>query len=500
MPEKLRQEVSSDAAAAQKPRRGQFMRDTASLVAGSAAAQVITVALTPVITRLFSPEVFGIFALVMALVGPCVAIAGLRYHEAIMLPKSESEARALFRLALLLIAGLGLILSAGVYLFGPQIAALVHLGGTAAILYTVPVLVVLVAVRRVLDVRMQRGRAFGRIAMATVSVAAVDRAISIGAGLSGYATPWALAAGRIGGLVSSALWMFAPARHKDIAPDAESAQTSLGAVARRYAEFAKYSWSGLVQQLNRELPVIVLGASFGVATAGLFALARRVVIEPGLLVGDALSKTFYQRASEIHRSGRSVAGLSADLIAYLFRWIIPPMALFACVAPDVFALVFGAEWRQAGTYAVLVSPVFITGFVMQPLGRLFNVLERQREWASYSVMELLGSIAVLFVGALSGSPELLFVLLSLLFVSLGSYRARWILSLIGVPKNTVWPILLNCLLHALLWAAPLLMLKWLIVAPVWVDITAAGILISAYLAVLLIRDPRFNKRFRKRSA
>ena len=65
-------------------------------MSGTALAQVIGFALTPVISRLFTPTDFGIFGSFSAVVSIVVAGITLEYSQAIMLPKENSDALHLF--------------------------------------------------------------------------------------------------------------------------------------------------------------------------------------------------------------------------------------------------------------------------------------------------------------------------------------------------------------------------------------------------------------------
>ena len=68
------------------------IKDTAILATGSISAQIITLLLMPVVTRLYAPDQFGLLGTILALSIPIVAISSLRYFDAIMLPDEEGEA------------------------------------------------------------------------------------------------------------------------------------------------------------------------------------------------------------------------------------------------------------------------------------------------------------------------------------------------------------------------------------------------------------------------
>ena len=71
---------------------GGFYHSILLLFSGTAAGQAIQVACIPLLTRLYSPEDFGTFALFVSIVSLLATISALRYEVAILLPRLESHA------------------------------------------------------------------------------------------------------------------------------------------------------------------------------------------------------------------------------------------------------------------------------------------------------------------------------------------------------------------------------------------------------------------------
>ena len=83
---------------------GAFSRNVFTLVSGNVVAQVITLILVPIITRLYAPSVFGEFATVMGIAAVLTAISSFRYSAAVFLPSSEMDTVAVVMLGLTLVA------------------------------------------------------------------------------------------------------------------------------------------------------------------------------------------------------------------------------------------------------------------------------------------------------------------------------------------------------------------------------------------------------------
>src|SRR5690242_4397258 len=65
---------------------GKFISNVLTLITGNGVSQIINVAGTLILARLFAPEAFGSFALFVTLVSFLSVLGGGRYELAIMLP------------------------------------------------------------------------------------------------------------------------------------------------------------------------------------------------------------------------------------------------------------------------------------------------------------------------------------------------------------------------------------------------------------------------------
>ena len=80
--------------------RSEFEKNVVKLISGTAVAQIISVLISPILTRLYTPEEFGIFTIIVSIYAMLALITGGRYEVAILLPKKKSDASNLMILAL----------------------------------------------------------------------------------------------------------------------------------------------------------------------------------------------------------------------------------------------------------------------------------------------------------------------------------------------------------------------------------------------------------------
>jgi len=90
--------------------KSEFSRNVLTLMTGTTIAQAIPIAISPIVTRIYTPEDFGIFALFIAIITIFGSIANGRYELAIMLPKKDEDAINIFALGFIIISVMSLFL------------------------------------------------------------------------------------------------------------------------------------------------------------------------------------------------------------------------------------------------------------------------------------------------------------------------------------------------------------------------------------------------------
>ncbi len=69
-----------------------FVRNVVTVASGSAASQAIVMAFSPLITRLYGPEAFGLQGVFTSVAGLLIVVAAMGYPTAIVLPRHDADA------------------------------------------------------------------------------------------------------------------------------------------------------------------------------------------------------------------------------------------------------------------------------------------------------------------------------------------------------------------------------------------------------------------------
>lgn len=479
-------------------RRTGFVANTLLLVGGNVFAQFITIGLMPLITRLYAPEAFGVFSILIAVMGILVPVSSFRYDMAIQLPEDQKDANAITLLCILLASALSLALLGPILIWRDPIAALFKMQSGANLLYVLPALILLGSIGHILDPLLLRARSFKRLALTKIFYAGGDKATSFGLGLAGMVGPGGLIAGRTAGFAIMVVLMLIGQGIRRISDIfSPSSFTRLPAVAARYKEFPKYLWSALLQRLSMQLPILVFGAFFSPLIAGYFAFSRRLLQEPIELVGQGLSRSYYQRAAELHRTGSDISHISERLLYNLAAVTSLPLFLLGSSGTEIFSLAFGAEWGEAGFYTQLLAPIYAMTFLFRPIGSLFDVLEKQREAFVFNVLFLLMSIISLVPGGILGNPLLGVGLFSISTTFLIATRIVWLLGQIGIAPKVSLGILGKCTIRSMVFVSPVAALKYFKHPSQLEVIICACLILISYFAYLFLADGQVRSEMRR---
>ena len=376
--------------------KSEFSKNVLTLLSGTAVAQAIPIAISPILTRIYTPNDFGLVALFMAIAASFGGVASLRYELAIMLPKKEEDAINLFALSLLLTSVVSLTIFIVVILFSEEIANLLGNKEIKFWLYFIPITVFFIGLYNILDKYNTRSKHYKDIAKSKVVKSIVLASIQLGIGFIKQG-----AAGLISGQILAQI--FANMRLlKNVINNKELLSKislhSIKAMAKRYINFAKYSLGGVIASLlSVHFIEILISSFFSIATLGFYTLTQRILGLPSSLIGGSIGQVFYQEATqEKHKSGRAI-----DIYKKTFKKLFILAILFFGVlyfsVEDIFSFVFGQEWVLAGVYAKILMPLFFIRFIYVSLSMTYDVFEALKLEFFWQIFYFLGLMALIFI-------------------------------------------------------------------------------------------------------
>ncbi len=347
-------------------------------MAGTIVAQAIPIAISPVLTRLFSPENFGLFALYFSISQIISVFITGRYENAIILPEKDEEAVNVVALSLaitLLVSGISMVLALFVKYFLP-----LHLNNPDIInyLFLMPVTVFAMGLSSIFTLWLNRKKQYKNISEGKIARSVFSSFFSVGFGLLTIKAGGLIIADTIGQLFSG-IYVFKKSLKTDKDKVSFISRKNILSTARRYKQFPRYNLlSGLLEKGSGHFPVIFLSSFFGSAITGFFSLSQRLIAAPEILISVSVGNVFRQQANVIYLQKGNCKEIFMKLFKLLLVIGIVPFTLLFILAPFLFSFIFGSEWRVAGEYTQILTAMFFLSFVVSPLSNMFFIAEKQK--------------------------------------------------------------------------------------------------------------------------
>ncbi len=469
-------------------RKSSFASDVLTLSVGTLFAQAILILVSPVLTRLYGPEDFGLFALFQSVTVIFITVACLRYELAIMLPERDCEAANLLGLSILLAAATSALMVPMIWLL--RVPLLRHLNAPELVpyLWMVPLAVFLGGAFSALNYWNSRTKRFLRLSVARVTSSVMATGTQIGMGLAGYPTGGSLiGAGVLGSAVSTLvlggqIW-------RDDHRVLQDSVCAIGIMSglRRYHKFPMIDiWSAFLNSLSWQIPVIFLSAFFSSAVAGFYALGFRVIQLPMSFVGSAVSQVFFQRCVNAKAEG-TLRNVVENVFHLLVVFSLLPMLMLTICGRDIFAFVFGEKWAEAGVYVQFLGAWAFIWFISSTISTLYIVLERQEFNLKLNISNFITRFASIYIGGVLHSPRIAIGLFALAGLFVYGYFLIVILGYAGLSRITLFRIIFSCFVK-LIPAGIILVAAKLMASPL-IQTTVAGVLLIIFYLYIIKTDP-----------
>lgn len=340
-----------------------------AIVSGTVLGQVILAIATPFVSRLYQPESFGAFSIVLSVASVVGPAATLRLEYALLLPKDDDEARRLLRMGL----ACSMVLSA---LTAVVIWAVERLGFAENMsnIYLAPLwvagMVFTTATFSVLSQAALRERQY-----ATIAKRSPIQSMGIAGGQIGLGFLTSSPSGLLGGFLIGRgigyLALFKVTKPLFLKPKSGT-----------YRGLLKHFWrfplvltpSSLLNAFGSQLPIFIIAAWFSAGNVGELGMAQRLVFIPSTLVGAALAQVFGAEMSRRFREdgdgGRQIYLRTSKRMA-LFAF--PVVLAIMLLAPWLMPVFLGVEWVESGYYAQAMAISVGIGLVVSPVSQVYII-------------------------------------------------------------------------------------------------------------------------------
>jgi O-antigen/teichoic acid export membrane protein len=362
-----------------------FAKSVTTLVSGTVLSQLIVFALSPLISRLYSPEESANFSIYARIILFVSTIATARFESALALPKRNEHAFSLYRLIvqLVIISFFISILVSIIYVFfglkktDESFIYLMIPFGFAPLC--------MMNIGNGWAMRLGQFKEISRVRMLN----------SLSMNLSNVFLGWlglgykGLILGYIIGVTLPGAWFtrkyhLLKLKYKDF-----TIRKRKSVIGKTYIEFPKVNLPHALMDITRELLIVYfILLFFDKKVLGSYDFSFKMLKLPLTVIGGAIGQVYFQKIASKKNNGESLFEITIQTMRNLFFISIVPFTVLYLWGEELFSFVFGAEWSLAGKYSEIMAPWLMMNLVVSPVSQLPVVIGKIK---SFFWVGLLGS-------------------------------------------------------------------------------------------------------------
>ncbi len=356
--------------------KSEFSRNVLTLMTGTTIAQAIPIAISPILTRIYTPEDFGVFALYMSVASIISVVATGRYELAIMLPKKDEDAVNIVALSIMISFFVSFIAFLIVYIFNAQITSLLGNQDISNWLYFIPVTVLLTGIHQSFNYWSNREKQYKRLAANRVIRSGTTAVTNLGMGFGGFGSSGLILGGVMGQSIATTIlgkmiWKEDKSRLSQIN------KMKIFALSKKYIKFPKFDMpSSVIYTVYSNMAVIFFSKFFETSVSGFYFFANRIIKTPFGFFISAFSDVFYQKLSKT-TDYKEIAKEINHFSIKLFKITIIPFLLIIYSSYFYVEFLFGKEWKELYIYIIIFSMPIYMGLLLAPYGHILKIIDRQ---------------------------------------------------------------------------------------------------------------------------
>ena len=354
--------------------KSEFAKNVLKHFTGTAGSNLITIAVLPILTRLYSASDFGMFQLLVSTVVLFSTISTLKLELAVVLPKYEVISNAVFKLAIVVLIATTAVFSLFLILFGNFILSALNAETLAPYIFYISLGIFTNGFMQLVQYLPIRAKDYSFLAKSKIIQSGFSQSAALGAGILG-ANFLGLFLSMVAGFILNVILIL----NKNRTSLRSFSNKRLLTVFKRYKKFPIVNTPmTFFNTLSKELPVFMFTIYFGAEVVGLYMAAKGLINRPINMIGKSISQVYLQTASDAyHRGGGELIKLYKKTVLRMALIVSIPLIIIIIAAPDIVAFILGDAWRESGYYMQILSFWIFFQFITSPVGTTFSIINKQ---------------------------------------------------------------------------------------------------------------------------
>ncbi|MBT3207930.1 MAG: lipopolysaccharide biosynthesis protein [Bacteroidetes bacterium] len=376
----------------------EFVKNVLTLFSGSFLAQLIPLLILPVLTRLYSTEVFAIFFIYSSIVMVLSVLSTLQMELAIVLPSNRKDAVNVLILSIIISIVVSLVLLVIIIFFSKEISILIGEKGIENWLFFVPISIFFLGIFQSFNYWCNRVKDYKSISYTKVCKSVSAASSQVSAGLMPTNNFGMIGGMLIGQFFSASFITFRVLKNeRNLLADVSF--SDMLSLAKKYRDIPKLNTLiGLLNNLSNHLPIFLLTKFFGSHITPHFGMAQRIVGTPMGMLSQSIGQVFYQQASDIYNRDGDLFAFIKKAYINLLKISIVPFGIAMIFAPILFNLFLGEGWEISGQFAQILVPWLFVMFLNSPITFVITILNKQKQMLVYDIFLIIFRFLALFCG------------------------------------------------------------------------------------------------------
>jgi O-antigen/teichoic acid export membrane protein len=388
---------------------------------GTIISQGIGFMVLPILSRLYSPDEFGLFYSFTGIAQIICLVSTLKYEKSIILPQNRNEGNILVFLTLIIVSIYSIIVSlivANLYFFS------INVGTIQSYLFLIPLSVFVYAFLNIVLLWYQREEKFKAISIINISQSLIVMSLSVLLGIFKW---------QQNGLISAYVWgcstlvtiimilnysnffkIFSRIKKEDLVFN-----------LKKYADFPKYylGYDLLLSGTSFITPVI-LATLYTKTECGLFSMAMRILSVPYIIISISVSNVFIVNAKKAYSTHNNFKDLYVSTFKKLsiLGLIIYSITFF--FGDVLVSKLLGSQWNDIGLFVKIISVSTFFEFVTYVFrSNTYIIVQKQKVGLVIQALNTILSLSTLILLKQYGilSALMAFSFITIIFSSINLY-------------------------------------------------------------------------------
>ena len=357
-------------------RRSNNFKNVMKLSTSLFIVQIITYLSSPLITRIYSPESFGLFASYTSIISILTVASTFSYELAINFPDDDESPIYLVWICFVLLFFTAFILIfAFIFIFLFRDISPLKNQLLDEFIFLIPLGMLITGFYSplyYLSIRYEMFSLLGKLRIRESIFGLFITLISFPFGVKGLI---------LGQLSNQLIGIFGftnklSYKLKGVFP---LSRKKIFNNLNKYSNYAIFSTSGnLINAIGTNAPYLILLSIFGSESLGYLYLAEKLLRAPLVLFSSSIEKVFLGEAPKYFRSGE-IKNIVSITYNKLIRINISIGFILIIIFPPLITTVFGSEWREVSKIIFIIFPMIITDFTITSLSNTFEIINRPKD-------------------------------------------------------------------------------------------------------------------------